>query len=352
MSDTSTSTIDSSPFMPSSASVAKIMRTVIYALIPGICIYIWFFGWGILVNITIATLSAMLFEWIMLVLRDRPVRVFLLDGSAIITAMLLALAIPPIVPWWIPVIGSFFAIVVAKHLYGGLGYNTFNPAMAAYAVLLISFPKELSLWGVPLQQAAHTLDLIESFRFSFFHTLPAKLQFDALTSATVLDYVRTEVGLGKSMSQISQSPAFGVIAGYGYEWISLGFLAGGLWLVYRKIIGWQIPLAMLTSILVISTLFYFLNPEIYPSPQIHLLGGASILGAFFIATDPITASTTPVGRIVYGAGIGLLTYAIRIWGGYPDGVAFAVLLIGLTVPLLDNYTAPKVYGARTGYDKR
>lgn len=341
----------SSPFINSSTSVGKVMRMVIYALIPGIAIYIGLFGWGVLINIIIASTSAIVFEWLMLLLRGRSVRVFLLDGSALISAILLALAIPPLAPWWLPVLGSFFAIVVAKHLYGGLGYNTFNPAMAAYAVLLISFPLEMSLWSAPLVQMEQSLNFLESLQYSIFHTLPSAVQFDALTSATLLDHVRTEIGLGKHIEEISQSRMFGYVAGAGYEWVNAGFLLGGLWLVYCKIITWHIPAAMLTAITFISAICYFVNPDVFSSPIVHLLGGASILGAFFIATDPITASTTPVGRIIYGLGIGFITFSIRVWGGYPDGVAFAVLLMGLTVPLLDHYTAPKVYGARAGYDK-
>ena len=344
--------LTSSPFIPSSASVAKVMRTVIYALVPGIILYIWLFGWGVLVNILIATVSALLFEWGMLLLRARPVKVFLFDGSAVITAILLVLAIPPLAPWWLPVVGCFFAIVVAKHLYGGLGYNTFNPAMAAYAVLLISFPRELSVWDAPLAQVDHSLSFIETLRFSFFHSLPTSIQFDALTSATVLDHMRTQIGLGKSLAEISRSPVFGYLSGAGYEWVNLGFLLGGLWLIYKKIISWHIPLAMLVALAAIAALCYVIDAQHFANPLLHLLGGASILGAFFIATDPVTASTTPRGRIIYGAGIGLLTFAIRVWGGYPDGVAFAVLLMGLTVPILDHYTAPKVFGARAGYGKR
>jgi len=341
------SAITSSPFVPSTDSVARVMRTVIYALVPGVLIYIALFGWGVLVNILIVTASALLFEWIMLLVRDRPVKVYLFDFSAIITAILLSLAIPPLAPWWLLVLGSFFSIVVAKHLYGGLGYNTFNPAMAAYAVLLISFPLEMSMWTAPLSEGSHSLNIIESFEYSLFQVLPINMQYDALTSATVLDHIRTEVSTGKSFPEIGWSPAFGYLAGKGFEWVSLGFLLGGLWLLYKKIISWQIPTAVLTGLGVSSLLGYAVNPDIYANPLVHMLGGASILGAFFIATDPVTASTTPLGRIIYGIGIGFLTFAIRSWGGYPDGMAFAVLLMGMMVPLLDYYTAPKVYGART-----
>jgi len=258
---------------------------------------------------------------------------------------------PPMVSWWVPVIGSFFAIVVAKHLYGGLGYNTFNPAMAAYAVILISFPKELSLWSMPLDTLNVSLSFIESLKYSLFNTLPLSMSFDTFTSATLLDHVRTETGLGKSVSEITHSPAFGYIASSGFEWVNACFLLGGFWLMFKKIISWHIPISMLLSIAFISAIFYFIDKSLYANPLIHLFSGASILGAFFIATDPITASTTPLGRIIYGAGIGVLTFSIRSWGGYPDGVAFGVLLMGLLVPLLDYYTAPKVYGARKGYVK-
>jgi len=323
------------------------MRTVMYALVPGIIIYVLLFGWGILVNILLASLSALVFELVMLVVRKRPIRRYLFDGSALVTAILLSLALPPMLPWWIPVTGSFFAIVVAKHLYGGLGYNVFNPAMASYAILLVSFPRELSLWSVPLELLAQPLNFIEILTYSFFNTLPELLTFDAITAATALDHLRTEISLGTNIEEIRRAPVFGFVAGTGMEWVNAVFLLGGVWLIYKKIITWHIPVAMLASIAAISGVCFMINAEIYASPILHLLSGASILGAFFIATDPVTASTTPLGRLIYGCAIGLLTFSIRAWGGYPDGVAFAVLLIGLTVPLLDHYTAPKVYGART-----
>lgn len=344
-------TTNSSPFVPSSASIARVMGTVLLALVPGILIYIVLFGWGLLNNILITTLSALVFELLMLVLRDRPVRVFLLDGSAVVTAVLLALTLPPLAPWWIPVLGSFIAIVVAKHLYGGIGYNSFNPAMAAYAVLLVSFPLEMSIWAAPQARPGESLDFIQHWQYLWSGTLPASTDIDALSSATLLDHMRTEVAQGKSLAQIQQSATFGLFAGSGYEWVNLGFLAGGLFLLYKKIISWHIPFSMLIALAMIAGICYLLDPTQFASPLVHLFSGASILGAFFIATDPVTASTTPIGRIIYACGIGLLTYVIRNWGGYPDGVAFAVLLIGLTVPLLDYYTAPKVYGARVDYEK-
>ncbi len=336
----------SSPFVETASSVSKVMQTVIYSLIPAIALFNWFFGWGVLVNIVLAILSALTFESIMLYIRGKPVKLYLRDGSAILTAILLALALPPMTPWWIPVAGTFFAIVVAKQLYGGIGYNIFNPAMAAYAILLISFPLELSTWSAPVAHLQNSLTILDTLNYSFFHTLPASLSYDALTSATLLDYVKTQTGIGKSIAEVAKSPIFGNFAATGFEWVNLAILSGGLWLLYKKIISWHIPVAMLLSISLISLLFYILNPNIYLNPLVHLFSGASILGAFFIATDPVTAATTQTGKLLYGAGIGLLTYAIRVWGGYPDGIAFAVLLMGLLVPLIDYYTLPKVYGKR------
>lgn len=328
------------------------MRLVIYALVPGVMLYVWLFGWGVAINIGIAAVSALAFELIMLIARSRSIRLYLFDGSALVTAILMALALPPMVAWWIPVTGSFFAIVAAKHLYGGLGYNTFNPAMLGYAVLLVSFPLELSLWSAPLALLEQPLSFNEVLAYSLFHELPAAMSFDALTSATPLDYLRTETGLGKTVEAVSQAPLFGLVAGRGMEWVNTAFLLGGLWLMYKKIISWHIPCAVLGSMAAISGLSFLLDPEVFADPMLHIWGGASILGAFFIATDPITASTTPRGRVIYGCGIGILTFSIRTWGGYPDGIAFGVLLMGLTVPLLDHYTVPKVFGARVRRGKK
>lgn len=352
MSQFDAKSVNSSPFIPSTLSVSQVMRTVIYALIPGVLIYVWWFGFGVGINIILAIASALIFEFAMLVIRNRPVAPYLFDGSAVVTAILLALAMPPLLPWWLPVLGSFFAIVVAKHLYGGLGYNTFNPAMAAYAVLLISFPLEFSRWAAPMDLIDQPLSLVQILNYSFYQQLPSGLSFDAVTAATPLDYLRTETGLGRSVSDISQASIFGQMAGVGMEWVNVGFLLGGIWLIYRRIISWHIPVAVLSSLFAIASCGYFINAEHYEDPLFHLMSGASILCAFFIATDPVTASTTPLGRIIYGIGIGLLIFSIRSWGGYPDGVAFAVLLMGLCVPLLDHYTAPKVYGARRKFKDR
>lgn len=331
-----------SPFVPSDNSVGAVMRTVIYALIPGVVIYMMLFGWGIVINILLACGSALLFEAVMLMLRDRPIRVFLFDGSAVVTAILLALALPPMLSWWIPVLGSVFAIVAAKHLYGGLGYNPFNPAMIGYVVVLIAFPQQMTQWPIP--QPGGSFSLLDSLTLQLTGQLADPATLDALTSATPMDQIKTGIGLNRTISEISSGPLFGSIAGQGWELINLLFLAGGLWLYWKKIINWQVPVAVLGALFFWSWMFNMYDGDLYSSPFFHLFSGGTMLCAFFIATDPVTASTTFWGRLIYGMGIGIITFVIRNWGGYPDGIAFAVILMNMAVPTIDYYTQPRVFG--------
>lgn len=335
----------SSPHTHAENSISQVMMTVVKALLPGIVVYWWLFGWGVIAQLSLGILTALIAETIMLKLRDRPLGPFILDGSAIVTAMLLALSIPPTAPWWIIILGTTFAIVVAKHLYGGLGYNVFNPAMVGYAILLISFPKEMTTWLAPEGLQTTALDMQETAKFIFANTLPNGVTIDTISSATPLDYIKTQLGLGHNINSIvAESAVFGELAGKGYEWVSVSFLLGGLFLFYKRIIQWQIPLAMLLSITVLSATFYTIDPTHYASPVFHLFAGATMLGAFFIATDPVSAATTPRGRLIYGAGIGILVYLIRTWGGYPDGIAFGVLIMNMSAPLIDYYTKPRAFG--------
>jgi len=318
------------------SSVTRMMLNVIYALIPGIIAYVVFFGWGIVLNILVAVTTAIVTEIIMLQLRKRPIKPFIMDGSAVVTAILLALALPNLAPWWLTFIGVSFAIIVGKHLYGGLGYNPFNPAMIGYVLLLISFPLEMTVWLQP--------DSNISFSQNLNYLLHATLNnIDAMTMATTMDTVKTQSGLGLSVTSIQSNfpTVFGQFAGKGWEWINLMFLLGGLWLLFRRVISWQIPTAFLISLAVMALIFY---PSTDTSPMYHLFSGATMLCAFFIATDPVTASTTPNGRLIYAAGIGIFAYIIRTWGGYPDGIAFGVLLMNMAAPMIDYYTRPKAFG--------
>jgi electron transport complex protein RnfD len=320
------------------------MRQVLYAMMPGILVLIWLFGWGVLFNIIIASMAAITAEAALLTIRKQPVKLYLSDTSALVTAWLLAIALPPLSPWWLVTLGTVFAIVIAKHLYGGLGYNPFNPAMVGYVVLLVSFPLEISLWPAP----EHNLGFMDTARLVFWEQLPDGMTMDALTGATPLDTVKTHLSQGKSLAEIASSPAFGIIAGQDWEWVSLAFLIGGLWLVYNRIAAWQIPAAMLASLALLSGFFYATDTQSHASPWFHVFSFSAVYGAFFIATDPVSASTTPRGRLLYGAGIGTLVYIIRSFGTYPDGVAFAVLLMNITAPTIDYYTPPRVFGTRRG----
>ena len=341
----------SSPFLKPELSVSKMMLVVTMLMIPGVLTATYVFGYGVLVNIFLAIIFALTFEAIVLYLRRRPIAVYLNDKSALLTAVIIGVALPPLAPWWLTFVGLFFAIVIAKQLYGGLGYNTFNPAMVAYAILLISFPAEMTTyWQTPAMLAAQfegqTLSLLETINFQLFAQLPTGMTIDALTSATPLDIVRTAVLNGSAtIDEIhAEGNAFGMLGGIGTEWVNLAFLAGGLFMMRKGLISWHIPISLLATLGFLSLLFGSFELDSNPSPLFHLFSGATMLGAFFIATDPVTASTTPRGRVIYGAGIGALIYIIRTWGGYPDAIAFAVLLMNMCAPLLDYYTQPRVYG--------
>lgn len=320
------------------------MLKVLLALVPGIFAYAWIYGGGILVTITLATITALIAEAALLKIRQRPIKPHLMDLSAVVTAWLLALALPPLAPWWLVVIGVFFAIVIAKQLYGGLGYNPFNPAMVGYAVLLISFPLIMTRWPAPLALAGHSLGFMDQLHFIFSNVLPNDVKVDAITSATPLDYLKTQLKLNQEVAGITQAPMFGNFGAQGGEVVTGAYLLGGLYLIQQRIISWHLPTAFLAALASISLIFYAVNPAHFANPLFHLMSGASLLCAFFIITDPVSGPTTPRGKLYFAAGAGLLTYIIRVYGGYPDGVAFAVLLMNMCVPLIDTLTQPRVFG--------
>ncbi|MEE8119555.1 MAG: electron transport complex subunit RsxD [Gammaproteobacteria bacterium] len=326
--------------------VSLVMLQVLLALVPAILCYVWFFGIGILVNIIIASATAVACEALMLKLRARPLEPFLKDYSAIVTAWLLAFALPPLFPWYLTVLGTAFAIVFVKHLYGGLGYNPFNPAMAGYVLLLVSFPQDMTQWLTPnvLVDAADHLTIGQQLTTIFSGSLPATANVDAVTMATPLDMVKTGLGQNQIMMEIHQNPVFGDIGGRGWEWVGNFIFLGGVFLIYRGVIRWHIPVTVLLGLGATAFLFYMFDAGSHATPAFHIFGGGSMLCAFFIATDPVTAATSNKGRLVYGFGIGVLIYVIRTWGSNPDGVAYAVLLMNMTVPLIDYYVRPRTYG--------
>lgn len=333
-----------SPYISEAPSVSTIMLKVLLALVPGIIVYVWIYGGGVLVNIALATITALLAELVMLRLRGRPAKPFITDYSAVITAWLLALAIPPLSPWWLIVVGTLFAIVFGKQLYGGLGYNPFNPAMVGYAVLLISFPALMTKWPAALAIAQTQLSFADQLHYIFSGLLPSDVKLDAVTSATPLDYLKTQLKLNHEVASISQAPLFGAVGGKGNEYVTAAYLLGGLYLWQQKIISWHLPVAFLGTLALMSGVFWIANPAHFTSPLFHLFCGASMLGAFFIITDPVSGPTTPNGKLYFAAGVAIITYLIRVYGGYPDGVAFAVIFMNICVPLLDAHTQPRVFG--------
>jgi electron transport complex protein RnfD len=319
------------------------MRDVLIATLPGIFALTWFFGLGTLSNILIAVFFALGFEALILKLRQRPIAFYLKDYSAVLTAVLLAVALPPASSWWLIATGMFFSIIIAKHLYGGLGYNPFNPAMVGYVVLLISFPLPMTQWIAPMgTNDIGPLFAIEPLLAQVF----GGVTLDGLTAATPLDTFKQATGL-TTTDIYNQHNIFsqGYIAGVGYEWVNAAFLLGGIGLLLRKTFTWHAPVAMLVSLSLLSMIFYDSGSSSSGgSPFLHLFSGATMLGAFFIVTDPVTSATSKQGRLIYGALIGTLIYVIRAWGNYPDAMAFAVLLMNFAAPFIDYYTVPRTYG--------
>lgn len=327
----------SSPHAHGSNSTASVMRMVLIATVPGVMVLTWFFGFGTLVNILWASVVALACEALALTLRRKPLGFYLRDYSALVTATLLGIALPPYAPWWLIALGVASAILMAKHLYGGLGYNPFNPAMVGYVVLLISFPIQMTSWAPP-RGLGEVPGLLQALQACF---LPA--QYDAVTMATPLDIVRQNSSL--LMEDLWREPQFGRWAGIGWEWANLAFLAGGLWLLKRRVFSWHAPLAMLGSLGLMAALFYDGGSSASGgSPLFHLLSGATMFGAFFIVTDPVSSAVSVRGRLIFGALIGALVYLIRVWGNYPDAVAFAVLIANFAAPFIDHYSQPRSYG--------
>lgn len=346
--------IASSPYTHNRRSTSTIMLLVMIAAVPGMAAQWYYFGWGNLIQVLIAAIAAIGAEAAILRLRKLPLANTLKDNSALLTALLLGISIPSLAPWWVIVIGTLFAVVISKQLYGGLGQNPFNPAMVGYVVLLISFPVQMTSWLPPdsLQGVtpsfADTLSMIFHFHTLDGHTMQQlQVGIDGVSQATPLDTFKTGLRAGHSAEQLLAQPIYsGVLAGLGWQWVNVGYLLGGIFLLCTRSIRWHIPAGMLISLAFCATVGWLISPHSLVSPAIHLLSGATMLGAFFIATDPVTASTTNKGRLIYGALIGLLVWLIRSFGGYPDGVAFAVLLANICVPLIDYYTQPRVYGHR------
>ncbi|MBW2984790.1 RnfABCDGE type electron transport complex subunit D [Candidatus Woesearchaeota archaeon] len=292
-----------SPHIKSKEDVKSIMWLVVLALVPAMIAGIIFFGARAFWVILLSTLSAVLTEYIIQKLTKKEITVT--DGSAAVTGVLLALVIPPSVPLWVPIVGSFFAVAIAKHAFGGLGFNIFNPALAGRAFLVASWPLLMTTWLLP----------------------------DGVTGATPLGVMAL-----KGINDFSYAQLFlGNIGGSLGETSALAILLGAAFLLYKKIIDWRIPLSYLGTVAVLMVL-------LRQDPLFHLLVGGLMLGAFFMATDYVTTPITAKGRVVFGIGCGLLVVLIRLFGSLPEGVAFSILLMNAFTPLIDRYTKTKPFG--------
>lgn len=318
--------VSSSPHMHNGESIPKIMWTVVAALVPATVLAVVFFGMHAVNVIVVTTVSAVIFEALCQKLRKQPVRIA--DGSAALTGLLLALNMPPSSPWWLCIIGSFLAIAICKELFGGLGYNPFNPALFARVALLISFPTQMTSWSPTLY-------------------IPA----DAATSATPLGLIKEHVLLdGTTGLQMTGDYLWNLLSGNVMgslgETSVLALLVGGLFLIYKGYVNWIVPVSFIGTVFAFTGVAFLFNPTGVASPIFHVISGGLILGAFFMATDMVTSPVTPGGLWVFGIGCGLLTAIIRLWGAFPEGVSFAILIMNAAVPLIDRAFKKKVFGEK------
>lgn len=317
------------------------MQLVLVACLPGLLALFWHFGWGSLLQLLVAIPVALACEALVRRLRRQPgapqASLFnnplLGDGSALVSAVLLALALPPYSPWWLTASACAFALLFGKAVFGGFGQNPFNPAMLGYALVLVAFPAQLNQWPTPGQHPGlgDALQQVIGMGSGLV---------DGWSQATALDSLKHNDRL--TIEELFASHgAFGGVGGRGAEWVNLSFLLGGLFLLQRKVIRWHAPVGLLASLFIVSLLCWNgSGSDSNGSPLFHLFSGATMLGAFFIVTEPVSGPASDRARLLFGAGVGVLVYLIRTWGGYADGMAFAILLMNLAVPALDRY-APR-----------
>jgi electron transport complex protein RnfD len=334
------------PFVIAGHSVPRVMFQVLLALLPYAIVHVALFGPGLLLQLAVASVTALACEALALRLRDRDARPALRDGSVLVTAALLACAVTPLLPWWLTVLGTACAVLLGKHVFGGLGQNPFNPAMVGYAVLLVSFPAEMTRWPVPLDAAgAGQWSELARLTLQSFYGGATGPRWDGYTGATLLDSVRIGLDQRYTLPELlGRAEIAGPLGARGFAWLNVAALAGGVYLLVRGLIRWHIPVAVLAGLLLPALLARTIDPGGQIGPLLHAFSGATMLAAFFIATDPVSAATTDRGRLWYGAGIGVIAWLVRTWGGYPDGFAFGVLLMNAAVPLIDRYTVPRIYG--------
>ena len=323
--------ISASPHVHSARTSKKVMYDVLYALIPAFLVSIYVFGINALVLTSVAVLSCILFEYIIQKYLLKT-EITITDGSALITGILLAFNLPANLPIWMIIVGALIAIGVAKLSFGGLGYNIFNPALVGRVFLLVCFPVQMTSWPTAVE---NNLSLV-----------------DAVTGETTLGIIKEGLMYGETMSTISEKiPSamellLGITSGSAGEMSALALLLGGIFLIVRKVITWHIPVTILVTMAVMTGIFWLVNPEMYASPLIHILSGGAILGAFYMATDLVTSPMTKKGMMIFAIGIAVITVVIRLFGAYPEGVSFAILIMNAFVPLIDKYFKPRRFGTK------
>lgn len=324
-------TVSASPHVHGDMSTKKIMWGVVYAMIPAMLVSIYFFGLDAMRVIFIAVAASIFFEWAIqkYLLKGKDT---IMDGSAAITGILLAFNVPSNLPWWIIIIGALVAIGMGKMSFGGLGKNPFNPALVGRVFMLISFPVQMTSWP----KATPIIDGLA----------------DAVTGPTALGVMKEGLSAGKSVQELMTStdmPSFmhlfmGDMGGSMGEVSAIALILGGIYMLWRKIITWEIPGSVLLSVVLFSGIFWLIDPTQYVNPIFHLLTGGMMLGAIFMATDMVSSPMTRNGQLIYGVGIGILTVIIRVWGAYPEGMSFAILIMNAVVPLLNNSFKPTRFG--------
>ena len=344
-------TLAASPHAHAPVSIGRTMGLVMLALVPATLFGLYQFGWPAIFLFIVTLGSAAGFEALSLLVAGRPVRPALMDGSALLTGWIVAITLPPWAPWWIGVVGGLLAVVVGKQIFGGLGQNLFNPAMVARIALLVSFPLEMTRYLAPRPLfSGDALSFSDSLAVTFGPLGADTAFWDGISGASIMSHVRTEIGQGQGLAEVLAEVYDPVAALLGQVPGSLGetstvlLLLGGLFLIYKRVIGWTIPVAVLGSIAALAGVMSLIGPDRYPGPVYHLLTGGTMLCAFFIATDPVTSPVSRAGQILFGIGVGALIYMIRTWGGYAEGVAFAVLLMNACTPMIDHYLKPRIYG--------
>lgn len=322
--------VSSSPHTHSGATVQRIMLDVIIALVPATLVSFYFFGWNAIRLVSACILASVVVEWLCRKAMARDPGIF--DLSAVVTGMLLALILPPGLPTWMAVAGSIFAVAIAKQLFGGIGYNPFNPALVGRVALLISFPAAMTRWSQ--------------------WQIPSPVNVDALTTATPLGLVKTSLLAEQPVlpCEFDSSTALqfflGRMNGSIGEVSAAALIIGGLYLLHRRCISWHTPVFFIGTVAVFSGVLRVHNPLLNMPPLFHLLAGGLMIGAIFMATDMVTTPVTKTGMAVFGVGCGIITMVIRKWGGYPEGVSFAILLMNSITPLINRATKPRVFGQK------